>query len=494
MLLPKVAVAAALTLAALPVAAQYTVTGSSCSGGSQVTVHIRGEGFPTVGQAYAIEVTGPQLAPVLLGYSLAPIPPLDLAPFGVPTCFLYIVPVATSGNTINSQGVASFPAPPPAVAGVTVYAQAFVTDPGPVTLGATTEMLSYTTLPVSGLSGGEVIVTEYMRSPAHTLDHKAEWIEVYNTTAAPVDIEGWYLADDGGFEQHRIDVGGGGVIVPAGGFAVLGINADTSESGVVLDYEYSMFFLSDSVFLPGDQILLLDPSGFEVDRVAYSNPGGWPWDEGASASLDPGSFDHLANDDPANWCSELTATYFPGATGTPGLPNNACPAPPVEVGDVIVTEIMKSPVAHNRAEWFELYNTTANPIDVEGWEFTDFASNKFRIDVGGGGLVLGPGEYMVLGTEFVSFPLDYSYLFLDFMLGNFEDEILVHDASGQLQDSLQYDDGILWPDVIGRSVTFDPAVSQDELTNNDGTNWCPGTTFYTGVDQGTPGAPNDSCP
>ena len=46
----------------------------------------------------------------------------------------------------------------------------------------------------------EVFITEFMAANTETLDDEdgdyADWIELHNAGAAPVDLDGWYLTDD----------------------------------------------------------------------------------------------------------------------------------------------------------------------------------------------------------------------------------------------------------------------------------------------------------
>ncbi len=487
--------ASALVLCAGASNAQFIITGAGCPGESGTIAHIQGSGFPTVGQSYTITVTGAPNTATLLGFGVVPIPPFSLAGVGLPGCTLDVLITTTVPNVTDATGVATYVAPPPGVAGITFYLQGYVADLGATTLGATTERLQTTTLPASTLSGGEIIVTEFLRDPSVILDEDGEWLELYNTTAAPIDLDGWYLADDDE-DLHQIDAGGP-LIVPAGGFAVLGIESDPLLSGLAVDYTYANFFLSNSTAATGDEIRVLDPVGFEVDRVNYSNPAGWPLSGGESTSLDPGSFDGASNDDPANWCTEATVyeTVAGVNGGTPGAANSACTPPAGELGHVIITEVMQNPsaLADNVGEYFEVYNTTASPIDLQGWTISDLGSDSHVI---ASSLIVPAGGYATLATSATpGFTPDYVYGTAWF-LANADDEVVLTDDLGQKQDEILYDGGPLWPDPNGASMNFSAGAPQDATANNDPANWCTATLTVglSTTDKGSPDAANETCP
>jgi chitodextrinase len=136
---------------------------------------------------------------------------------------------------------------------------------------------------------GDIIITEIMQNPSAVGDSDGEYFEVYNTTGSDIDINGWTIKDDG-IDSHVIDTN---VIVPAGGYAVLGINEDTSANGGInLDYAYGAgWFLSN-----GEDEVVLECSGTEIDRVNYDGGPNFPDPTGASMSLDPDSFNSTDND------------------------------------------------------------------------------------------------------------------------------------------------------------------------------------------------------
>jgi predicted extracellular nuclease len=161
-------------------------------------------------------------------------------------------------------------------------------------------------------------------------------------------------------------------------------------------------------------------------------------------------------------------------------------------GDVVVNEIMQNPsaVSDSAGEWFELYNSTSSPIDIDGWTIEDNGSDIHVID-NGGPLNIPAGGYLVLARNADpstngGVTVDYQYSD-DFFLSNGSDELVLYDTGLNEIDRVEWDDGATFPDPTGASMALkDPA-----LDNNDGTNWCTAVTAFGGGDLGTPGLAND---
>jgi predicted extracellular nuclease len=323
----------------------------------------------------------------------------------------------------------------------------------------------------------EVIINEIMQNPSAVSDSNGEWFEVYNPTASPIDIEGWTI-EDNDFDSHLI-ANGGPLIIPAGGYLVLANNADSaSNGGVNVDYQYSGIFLSNS----GDELVLLDTALTEIDRVEWDNGATFPDPNGASMSLiDP----TLDNNVGANWCEAITP-FGDGDLGTPGT-SNQCTG-------IIINEIMQNPsaVPDNDGEWFEVYNFTASPVDINGWTIADNDFDSHVIN-NGGSLIVPAGGYLVLAAN-ADFSTnggvvaDYEYG-SGFFLSNGADELILFDTTLAEVDRVEWDNGATFPDPNGASM----ALIDPLLDNNVGANWCTASTPYGAGDLGTPGAVND-CP
>jgi hypothetical protein len=170
-------------------------------------------------------------------------------------------------------------------------------------------------------------------------------------------------------------------------------------------------------------------------------------------------------------------------------------------GDLIITEIMNNPdqVSDTVGEWFEVYNLTANPIDMDGWTLKDDGSNLHVLDAAVGGNTVVPANgYLVLGrssntSENGNAPVDYAYGSDGQTLGNGSDEIVLVLPDGTTEIArVEYDNGATFPDLTGESMQLDPAFLNANDYDNGG-NWCPSLTAYGDGDLGTPGMSNEAC-
>ncbi|MFZ5916290.1 MAG: Ig-like domain-containing protein [Chloroflexota bacterium] len=206
---------------------------------------------------------------------------------------------------VDESSSVTFTVRAPNVAGSVINASYGITSPNAVawTMG---EVLETPVLPA-------LVINEIMQNPAAVDDSVGEWLELYNPTAADVDINGWTIWDNGS-DSHLIG-NGGPLIIPAGGYLVLARNGDAAiNGGVKVDYVYTSFTLANS----DDEVVLLDGDLNEIDRVEYSGSLPWPDPTGASMALKDPALDNNVGE---NWVEETTAHYGDGDFGTPGWQN-----------------------------------------------------------------------------------------------------------------------------------------------------------------------------
>lgn len=162
-----------------------------------------------------------------------------------------------------------------------------------------------------GVTPTAVMVTELMPDPAAVPDASGEWLELHNPTAAAVDLAGWTIKD----EYTNSHVIQGPLVLAPGAYKVLARVSDPTQNGGIQGvYQYDNFNLANDA----DQVILLDGSGKEVDRVVYDSS--WGVRSGISLALREVTLD---NAKAASWCpSKDSWTGSAGDRGSPGAANS----------------------------------------------------------------------------------------------------------------------------------------------------------------------------
>ncbi len=392
---------------------------------------------------------------------------------------------------------------------------------------------------------GDVVITEVMHNTRMVLETEGQWFEITNVTPDKTfNLEGWTFGD--GQRAWTVPLGEPYLLSP-GQVATVGPNPDSINNGRVhIELICSNLYLATE---QGFRISIAASDGTPIDWVQFSfEPGAFPYLEGHALALSSNQYSGELNDDPASWCVSFDPIHASTDFGTPWKPNPVCPpdvdgdaytmdvdcndldasvnpgtaevagngidddcdgevdeAPKYQPGAVIITEIMYNPwqTFDRDGEWFEVYNTTDEPIDMEGWsvgDTLDTPDTHVILDKA----IVEPHDYFVFGvnedtTLNGGVEVDYVMPRLGFSNAyhaaeGFKDQIrIIYDNT--LIDAVAYGDGT-FPDVRGYSITLD-ADAYDHQANDIGHNWCLASSPITDdpwVDSGTPGAPNDICP
>ncbi len=171
-------------------------------------------------------------------------------------------------------------------------------------------------LPPAPTAAGDVVVTEVMYNPHHSLaDADAEWFELHNPTQTDWTLAGCRTSDAA---EHEVLLGD--VRLGAGSYALLARSDDPAVNG-----NLAPDALFDFPLRNGGDTLRLHCGGVLIDAVSYDDGPRFPTARAASLSLDPGATDAAANDDGARWCLG-SAPYNDEADnlGSPGVANPAC--------------------------------------------------------------------------------------------------------------------------------------------------------------------------
>lgn len=159
---------------------------------------------------------------------------------------------------------------------------------------------------------GDIVINEVMQNPAAVSDAAGEWFEVWNATAAPMNLDGWTIVG-GASETHTISAGGS-LVVPANGYLVFGRSGDPAVNG-----GFTAGYVMTSITLGnGSDFLTLAEGGVTIDSVGWDDGATFPDPDGSSMELEDPLADNTTG---ANWSPNTTTTYGAGDFGTPGAQN-----------------------------------------------------------------------------------------------------------------------------------------------------------------------------
>lgn len=171
--------------------------------------------------------------------------------------------------------------------------------------------------------------------------------------------------------------------------------------------------------------------------------------------------------------------------------------PPV-AGDLIITEVHRNPSVNPdefRHEWFEVFNTTTDMIEIDGITVAD---NNGMQTISAPGVMIGPNEHAVFArlanmAENGGVTAIASYDNNNIQLANSRDRVVISIGGTEL-DRVEWDSGMGWPGGSqGRSMCLKFPYGDNSMPAN----WADSVgTFGTGGDTGHPGVQSDTtnCP
>ncbi len=286
-----------------------------------------------------------------------------------------------------------------------------------------------------------IVISEIMWKPAPRTDgNNTEFLELYNSCP--------FFQDISGYQVTCVDMNytfPANTLIPGGAFFVLA----ASPEGIA-----NVYGLTSNVFGPyngslkhSETLEVLDEQSNVLLTVPYTDVYPWP-----VASAGTGHSIVLAHatygeGDPRAWA------ISDRVGGSPGQADTFHPSP---LRNVVINEIL--PHSENPAvpQFIELYNHSANSVDVSGCILTDDpATNKFVIPTG---TVIGPAGFVSFAQSQFGFTLD----------GQGETLYFIQSDGMRVLDAVQFGaqaDGVSygrWPDGANDFYAF--------TTNTPGTN------------------------
>ncbi|MCX8035973.1 MAG: lamin tail domain-containing protein [Candidatus Sumerlaeia bacterium] len=228
-----------------------------------------------------------------------------------------------------------------------------------------------------------------------------QYIELYNPSAVPANIGGYYLSNDP--DNLRLYQIPAGTILPARGYLAF----TGAQLGFVMN-------------AAADRILFTSATADVVLDARAVEAGPRDWTEG-------------------RWPDGAGEWYY--MQPTTGTANTA-----VLTTSVVINEIMYHPPSNDvRDEYIELYNTAATTASLAGWRFTRGISYDFPSTA-----AIGPGRYLVIAKDRARLMSRYSLppnLVLGDYGGNLSDageKIRLRDANGNTADEVTYFESGHW--------------------------------------------------
>ncbi len=167
---------------------------------------------------------------------------------------------------------------------------------------------------------GDVLVNEFMANSHPVADETGEWIELVNLTDHDLDLIGLTLGDLDPTLPQAVTIETH-VLLPAGGFVVLGNNdALAANGGVEVAWVWAAadFQLGND----GDEIVLTKGAD-TYDSVAYDETD-WGMVKGVSVQRDARRQDVGSSSDASAWCAGTTTFGTDAQLGTPNALNDSC--------------------------------------------------------------------------------------------------------------------------------------------------------------------------
>ena len=211
-----------------------------------------------------------------------------------------------------------------------------------------------------------IVINEILSNPEPA---DVDRIELYNPTAADVDIGGWFLSDDKDVPtKYMIPLG---TTIVAGGYLTISEDDDANPATTSPPEFFGAAFGLSSL---GEEVYLLSGNG--INLTGY--------DDGHSfaAALDREALGRWPN---------ATGELFPVTRQTFGAANSG-----PRIGPLVFSEIMYNPpdwgsqIDPGQLEYLEIYNPTPQSVDLSNWSING-VNYTFP-----GATTIGPGEVLVI--------------------------------------------------------------------------------------------------
>ena len=231
------------------------------------------------------------------------------------------------------------------------------------------------------VSSYDLAVTEVMANA--TIETVLEFVEVYNTGVAAVDLNGLILSD-GDEDDTLTAFNAGSTIVQPGEYAVV-VDPDYDGS-YNIPVGVTVVMTSDTEV--GNGLTTADPiTLYEPDGSTVISTFSYPKDPGDGVSSE--MFSLPLGDTNGNWRFSVCPSG-----SSPGEPN--CFPPSGDPAGLVITEVLANGWDEATDEFVELYNPTALVIDAANLVLDDGDSSDVLQGFANSSTLIGPGEHALI--------------------------------------------------------------------------------------------------
>ena len=260
-----------------------------------------------------------------------------------------------------------------------------------------------------------VMINEFL---AHTDLPDLDYVELYNYSAAQVNIGGCVLTDDPTTNKFVVPLG---TLIPANGFVVF--------------YETNLNF---ALSADGETIYLKNPQNTRV--------------------LDAVRFEAQENGVATGRSPDGSPDFYRLESRTPGAGNSRSRTP-----TVVINEIMFDPVRDDDSdEFIELYNPGTNAVNVSKWRIKDAV--KFTMP---NNTIIPPNGYLVIAANAAKLRTNYPGLTAMNCIGDWEGSL----RNRGERIALTMPDQLITTNALGALATNTIHIVMDEVTYRDGGRW-----------------------
>lgn len=268
-----------------------------------------------------------------------------------------------------------------------------------------------------------VYLNEFMPSNASTLvgpdGAYCDWIELYNTTGAEVDLGGYGISDSA--TQPLKYTLPAGTKIPANGVLLIYCTGrETPDGSEKIEAPFSLAAYAESV-------VFSTPAGKILDQYDYTRAN-----TDISFARNP--------DGTGEWATSSQPT--PGYTNNNAGLEAFMKTLSFGKGDIVISEVLNANVSFLKQpdgefyDWIEIHNTTGSPISLAGYALSNNAKNPAKWvfpDV-----TLDAGEYLTVmaSGKNVSDAQKKNNLATNFRLSSAGDVVLLFQPDGTILDKL----------------------------------------------------------